>query len=75
MVERILALFGIKSIHTILNTFNRVSQELDDFVTREENNVVKIVETETKLAEKRIVKVGHIDRAKSVKAKIEQLIA
>jgi len=75
MIERILALFGIKTIHTILNTFNRVSQELDDFVTREENNVVKIVNTETKLAEKRIVKLGHIDRAKSVKSKIDQLVA
>lgn len=75
MFERFLALFGIKSIHTILNTFNRVSQELDDFVAREESNVVKLIKTETKLANKREVKLSHIDRAKSVKSKIDHLVS
>ena len=74
MFEYVMVLFGRKSIGRILDSFSKVNQELDQFVSREEANVVKIVTQECSLAAKKQTKLAHIDRAKSVKSKIENLI-
>jgi len=75
MIERILAMFGVKSINLILDSFSRVTKDLENFVAREEANVSKILTKEAELASKREIKLNHIGRAKTVKGKIDDLLS